>query len=61
MILAVKGFQQIDKVGYSKSAILKEFMNLIGKVSDAMFCKVAALTAKLSEIEHVLLSKMILH
>ena len=61
MILAVKSFQQIDKVDYSKSAFLKEFMNLISKVSDGMFCKVAALKAKLSEIEYVLLSEMILH
>ena len=61
MILAVKSFQQIDKVPYSKSVFLKGFMNLIGKVSDGMFCKVAGLKAKLSEIEYVLLSKMILH
>ena len=61
MILAVKSFQQIDKVAYSKSVFLKGFMNLIGKVSDGMFCKVARLKAKLSEIEYVLVSKMILH
>ena len=61
MILAVKSFQQIDKVAYSKSVFLKGFMNLIGKVSDSMFCKVERLKAKLSETEYVLLSKMILH
>ena len=61
MIPAVKRFQQIDKVAYGKSVFLKGFMNLICKVSDGMFCKVAGLKAKLSEIEYVLLSKIILH
>ena len=39
---------------------LKGFMDLIGKVSDSMFCKVTALKVKLPDIEYVLLSKMIL-
>ena len=61
MILVVKSFQQIDKDAYSRSFFLKGFMDLIGKVSDCMFCKVTALKAKLPEIENVLLSKMILY
>ena len=61
MILAVKSFQQIDKDAYSRSFFLKGFMDLIGKVSDSMFCKVTALKVKLPEIEYVLLSKMILY
>ena len=61
MILAVKSFQQIDKDAYSSSFFLKGFMDLIGKVSDSMFCKVTALKVKLPEIEYVLLSKMILY
>ena len=61
MILAVKSFQQNDKDAYSRSFFLKGFMDLIGKVSDCMFCKVTALKVKLPEIENVLLSKMILY
>ena len=61
MIVAVKNFQQKNKDAYSRSFFLKGFMDLIGKVSDCMFCKVTALKVKLHEIENVLLSKMILY
>ena len=61
MILAVKSFQQINKDAYSRSFFLKGFMDLIGKVSDSMFCKVTALKVKLRDIEYVLLSKMMLY
>ena len=61
MILAVKSFQQIDKDAYSRSFLLKGFMDFIGKVSDSMFYKVTALKVKLPEIEYVLFSKMILY
>ena len=61
MVLAVKSFQQIDKDAYSRTFFLKGFMDLIGKVSDSMFCKVVGLKAELPEIKYVLLSKMILY
>ena len=61
MVLAVKSFRQIDKDAYSRTFFLKGFMDLIGKVSDSMFCKVTDLKVKLPEIEYVLLSKMILY
>ena len=59
MILAVKSCQQIDKDAYSRSFFLKGFMDVICKVSDSTFCKVAALKVKLPEIEYVLLSKIL--
>ena len=61
MVLAVKSFQQIDKDAYSRTFFLKGFMDLIGKVSDSMFCKVAGLKAEPPEIKYVLFSEMILY
>ena len=61
MILAVKIFQEIYKDAYSRSFFLEGFMDLIGIVSDSMFCNVTALKVKLPEIENILLSEMILY